>query len=33
MIGADMELEIVPFRRDDDGTDIVTFSFRPVAGA
>jgi hypothetical protein len=33
MIGADMELEIVPFRRDDDGTDIVTFSFRPVVGA
>lgn len=32
-IGAEMELEIVPFRRDDDGTDVVTFSFRPLAGA
>lgn len=29
-IGAEMELEIVPFRHEPDGTTIVTFSFRPV---
>jgi uncharacterized OB-fold protein len=30
-IGADMELEIVPFRHDSDGHPLVTFSFRPAA--
>jgi uncharacterized OB-fold protein len=30
-IGADMELVVVPFRRDDDGNDVVTYAFRPVA--
>ncbi len=30
-IGADMELEIVPFRHEEDGTPVVTFSFRPAA--
>ena len=29
-IGAEMELVIVPFRRDDSGNDVVTFAFRPV---
>ncbi|MET1002073.1 MAG: OB-fold domain-containing protein [Acidimicrobiia bacterium] len=29
-IGAEMELVIVPFRRDDAGNDVVTFAFRPV---
>jgi uncharacterized OB-fold protein len=33
VIGAEMDLEIVPFRTDDDGTEIVTFSFRPAGGA
>lgn len=28
--GMDMELVIVPFRRDDDGNEVVTFAFRPV---
>jgi uncharacterized OB-fold protein len=32
-IGAVMELDVVPFRRDEDGNDIVTFAFRPVAVA
>jgi uncharacterized OB-fold protein len=27
--GMDMELVIVPFRRDDDGNDVVTFAFQP----
>jgi uncharacterized OB-fold protein len=31
-IGAEMELVIVPFRRDEDGHDIVTFAFIPVTG-
>jgi uncharacterized OB-fold protein len=29
--GMDMELAIVPFRTDDDGNEVVTFAFRPVA--
>lgn len=29
-IGADMELEVVPFRHDGDGNPVVTFSFRPA---
>jgi uncharacterized protein len=29
-IGAPMELVVVPFRRDDDGNDIVTFAFQVV---
>jgi uncharacterized OB-fold protein len=29
-IGIDMELAIVPFRRNDDGDEVVTFAFRPV---
>ncbi len=29
--GADMELVVVPFRTDDDGNEVVTFAFRPVA--
>jgi uncharacterized OB-fold protein len=32
-IGAPMELVIVPFRREPDGTDVLTFAFAPVAGA
>jgi uncharacterized OB-fold protein len=32
-IGAAMELAIIPFRRDDEGNDVVTFAFRPVAGS
>jgi uncharacterized OB-fold protein len=28
-IGAPMELVVVPFRRDADGADLVTFAFRP----
>jgi uncharacterized OB-fold protein len=27
--GMEMELVIVPFRRDDDGNEVVTFAFRP----
>ena len=30
-IGMEMELVVVPFRTDDDGNDVVTFAFRPVA--
>jgi uncharacterized protein len=30
-IGMDMELVLVPFRTDDDGDEVVTFAFRPVA--
>ena len=30
-IGQEWELEIVPFRRDPDGHQLVTFSFRPSA--
>ena len=29
-IGMEMELEIVPFRKDDAGNDVMTFAFRPV---
>ena len=29
--GMDMELVVVPFRTDDDGNEVVTFAFRPVA--
>lgn len=29
-IGMEMELVLVPFRTDDDGTDVVTFAFQPV---
>lgn len=28
--GMEMELVLVPFRRDDDGNQVVTFAFRPV---
>lgn len=31
--GGEMELVLVPFRTDDDGNEVVTFAFRPVAGA
>jgi uncharacterized OB-fold protein len=29
--GTEMELAMVPFRTDDDGNEVVTFAFRPVA--
>ncbi|MFI5047243.1 MAG: Zn-ribbon domain-containing OB-fold protein [Acidimicrobiia bacterium] len=29
--GMEMELVIVPFRTDDDGHEVVTFAFRPIA--
>jgi uncharacterized OB-fold protein len=29
--GMEMELALVPFRTDDDGNEVVTFAFRPVA--
>jgi uncharacterized OB-fold protein len=29
-IGMDMELVVVPFRADADGTEIVTYAFRPA---
>ena len=29
--GMEMELVIVPFRTDDDGNEVVTFAFQPVA--
>ena len=29
--GMDMELVVVPLRTDDDGNEVVTFAFRPVA--
>ena len=29
--GMEMELVIVPFRTDDNGDEVVTFAFRPVA--
>jgi uncharacterized OB-fold protein len=28
--GMEMELVLVPFRRDDDGNEVVTFAFRPA---
>jgi uncharacterized OB-fold protein len=31
--GMEMELVLVPFRTDDDGNDVVTFAFRPVAAS
>ena len=30
-IGMEMEFVVVPFRTDDDGNEVVTFAFRPVA--
>jgi hypothetical protein len=27
----EMELVVVPFRTDDDGNEVMTFAFRPVA--
>jgi uncharacterized OB-fold protein len=30
--GIEMELVVVPFRTDDDGTEVVTFAFQPVEG-
>lgn len=30
-IGMEMELVVVPFRSDDDGNDVMTFAFQPVA--
>jgi uncharacterized OB-fold protein len=30
-IGMEMETTLVPFRTDDDGNEVVTFAFRPVA--
>jgi uncharacterized protein len=30
-IGMDMELVLVPFRTNDEGNEVVTFAFRPVA--
>lgn len=32
-IGMDMELVLVPFRTDEEGTEVVTFAFRPAGGA
>jgi uncharacterized protein len=29
--GMEMEMTLVPFRTDDDGNEVVTFAFRPVA--
>jgi uncharacterized OB-fold protein len=29
--GMEMELVLVPFRTDDDGNEVVTFAFRPIA--
>ena len=29
--GMEMELVVVPFRTDDEGNEVVTFAFRPVA--
>ena len=28
--GMEMELELVPFRTDDEGNEVVTFAFAPV---
>ena len=30
-IGMEMELVVVPFRTDEDGNEVMTFAFRPVA--
>ncbi len=32
-IGMEMELVVVPFRRDPDGTDVMTFAFAPVTSS
>ncbi len=32
-IGMEMELTVVPFTTDEDGTEVLTFAFRPVAQA
>jgi uncharacterized OB-fold protein len=32
-IGMEMELVLVPFRTDDEGNQVVTFAFRPVASS
>ena len=29
-IGMDVELVVIPFRTDDDGTEVMTYAFRPV---
>jgi uncharacterized OB-fold protein len=31
--GMDMELTVIPLRTDDDGNEVVTFAFQPVASA
>lgn len=31
-IGMEMELVVIPFRVDDDGTEVMTFAFAPVEG-
>jgi uncharacterized protein len=31
-IGMPMQLVVVPFRRDDDGTDVMTYAFAPAEG-
>ena len=31
LIGMEMELVIVPLSTDDDGTEVVTFAFRPTS--
>ena len=31
-IGMEMELVVVPFRTDPDGTEVVTYAFAPVGG-
>lgn len=30
-IGMEMELDVVPFATDEDGTEVLTYAFRPVA--
>jgi len=30
--GMDLELVIVPFRTDEDGTEVMTYAFRPIQG-
>lgn len=32
-IGMEMELEVVPFATDEDGTEVLTYAFRPTGGA
>lgn len=31
-IGMEMEMVIIPFRSDENGNDVVTFAFKPIAG-